>query len=541
MANTLFTNGQVITMEREGLVYPACAVRDNRICGVGEPGFMKELLGQTYEEVDLQGGVLLPGFVDCHFHLILACYFKMNLDLIGMGIGSVDELLALFRDKASSTLSGKWMMGLRLDETRFSEKRFPTLAELDDATPDHPVLIMRYDGHSGIANSNALKLAGIDRNTRDPAGGEIGRADGELTGVLKEKAMVEVFNVIPIPEAEDLLNGRDQVRDGLLAQGITGYHNIMLTSEDGPSGALGPYEVPLFKMFEEGLPFRHYPLIAANSAGDAIQILEKEFNAKKLDGVWHGGGLKLFADGTFGSRTAVLFEDYADAAGERGFMVCEMDWLKKTIFEAHKEGLTVAVHTIGDSAVDQVARILLDAQQLVGQKQLRHRIEHCSMVRPETVKLLKNAGVICSMQPSFIVSEGSWIRDRVGDRVNTVYPMKTILEEAIPLCGGSDAPVEISEPLAGMWGAVVREGFTTDQALTPYEAVSLYTSQAAYASRQENTHGTITPGKAADLVVLDKNPMAVSSEEIRDIKVKMTMIDGQPIYQTLKSSTGGVR
>lgn len=528
MNNRLFTNGQVITMEQEGVVYPACAVKDNRICGVGETDLMKELLGQQYEEIDLQGGVLLPGFVDCHFHLIMACYFKMNIDLMGLGVNSVDILLDLFRERATVTPAGKWIMGLRLNETGFAEKRFPTLAELDAATPDHPVLIMRYDGHSGIANSAALKLAGIDLNTENPAGGEICRKNGHLTGVLKEKAMVDVFNVIPIPEAEELLNGRDQIRESLLQQGITGYHNIMLTSADGPSGALGPYEIPLFKLFEQGLPFRHYPLVAANSVDETIEILAREFGVKQVDGLWQGGGMKLFSDGTFGSRTAVLFEDYADAPGQKGFMVCDMDHIRETIFEAHEKGLRVAVHTIGDRAVDQVARILMDVQQQVGWKPLRHRIEHCSMVQPQTVPLLKNAGLICSMQPSFIVSEGSWIRDRVGDRVDRVYPMRTLLDEAIPTCGGSDAPVEISEPLVGMWGLVVREGFTVDQALTPYEAVSQYTSQAAWASGHENSHGTITPGKLADLVVLDRNPMAVPSEEIRDIRVRLTMIDGKP-------------
>jgi len=526
MDNVLFVNGQVITMEREGLTYPACAVKGNRICGVGEPAFLKGLLGQEYREIDLKGGVLLPGFVDCHFHLVLACYFKMNLDLIGLGVDSVEALLSLFRERVKSEPPGKWVMGLRMNEMLFREKRFPSLAELDKVAPDNPVLIMRYDGHSGLANSKALQAAGIDRNTPDPGGGKIGRIDGQLTGILKEKAMVNALNVIPMPEVEELLKGRDLVKASLLSQGITGCHNILLTSEDGPSGAIGPYEIPLYKMFEEGLPFRHYPLIGAASVGDAIQILENEFQAKKIDGVWQGGGLKLFSDGTFGSRTALLNEDYDDAAGERGFLVCEMGTLRKTIFEAHREGLRVAVHTIGDKAVDQVAEIFLDAEQQIGSKQLRHRIEHCSMVTPETVKVLKNAGVICSMQPSFIVSEGSWIRERVGDRVGTVYPLKTLLEQAIPLCGGSDGPVEVAEPLAGIGGAVTREGFTSDEALTPFEALSLYTSQAAYASCQEHDRGTITPGKLADLVVLDRNPLEVPPEDIQKIRVTHTMIDG---------------
>jgi len=531
MSGLLFTNGSVVSMERETLEYQACAVRNGLICGVGDTELMREILGPGHQEYDLQGGALLPGFVDCHFHLIMACYFKMNLDLMGMGVRSVDELLGLLRERASSLQAGKWILGLRLNESTFREKRFPTLAELDAALPDHPVLIMRYDSHSGIANSQALKLAGIDRNTTDPPGGEICRADGALTGVLKEKAMVNLFSVIPVPEADELLRGRDLVRDSLLRQGVTGYHNILLTSEDGPSGALGPYEIPLFKLFEEGLPFRHYPLVAADTVGSTIDILAREFGARQVDGIWQGGGMKLFADGTFGSRTAVLMDDYADAPGERGFMVNDMEWLRKTVFEAQAAGLRVAVHTIGDGAMHQVARLLMDAQLEAGFRQLRHRIEHCGMVQPRTIALLKNAGVICSMQPSFIVSEGTWIRDRVGERVNRVYPMRSLLDEAIPMCGGSDAPVESVNPLEGIWACVVREGFTPDQSLTPFEAVSLYTSHAAFASGVECSRGTITPGKAADLVVLDRHPMTSAYDDIRSIRVQATVIDGR-VYET---------
>lgn len=533
MQPILFTNGRVIPMEREDLSYPACAVRDSRICGVGSREFLKEMLGGACEEIDMQGGALLPGFVDCHFHLVLACYFKMNLDLMGLGVQSIEELLTLLADHAASGPPGKWILGLRFNEMQLREKRFPSLSELDTATPDHPLLIMRYDAHSGIANSRALELAGIRRDTANPVGGVIERSDGELTGILKEKAMVTVFDVIPVPEVDELLAGRDRVRESLLSQGITGYHNIMLTNEDGPSGKLGPFEIPLFKMFEDGLPFRHYPLVAAASVSETVATLQKAFTVTQTDGCWQKGAMKLFADGTFGSRTALLHNDYTDAAGVRGMTVCDMNRLRETIFEAHREGLRVAVHTIGDSAVDQVAGFFLDASQQFGFKPLRHRIEHCSMIRPQTLAVLKNAGVLCSMQPSFIVSEGSWIRDRVGDRVSTVYPLKSLVRQGIPACAGSDAPVELAEPLAGIGATITREGFTSDEALTAFEALSLYTSRAAYASFDENERGTVTPGKAADLVLLDQNPLAVAPGDIKDIRTRLTMIDGVIHFQDL--------
>ncbi len=531
MNRYLFINGQVITMEGEGLVYPACAVVGNKILGVGEVDDVKRLITDDYEEIDMKGGVLLPGFIDCHLHFVLASYFKMNLDLLGMGVSSLGQLLSIVKEKVDSYSSGKWILGLRMKEEDFLEKRLPLLEELDEIAPDHPVLLMRYDGHSGIANSLALKAAGINQDSPNPPGGEIGKKDGKLTGVLKERAMADVLNILPIPETEEFMEGCRRMKEALLSEGVVGFHNVLLTSGEGPSGALGAYEIPLLKMFEATLPFRHYPLISASSIEEAVRILETDFKAKKIDGIWQGGALKLFADGTFGSRTAYFYEEYCDLPGETGFLVCELDALKDTIFKAHEEGLRVAVHAIGDRAVDDIARIFLEAVQKYGHKPLNHRIEHCSMIQPDTIDVIKKAGVMCSVQPSFIVSEGSWIRDRVGDRVSNVYPMRTLLDQKIPLCGGSDAPIEVPEPLKGIWGAVVRDGFTEDQALTPYEALSLYTSRAAAASFEEEARGTITPGKLADLVILEKNPLTVPAAEIQEIKVQVTMIDGNIHYQ----------
>lgn len=531
MNGYLFKNGQVITMEREGLTYPACAVVEGNILAVGELDYLKTLTGGKLEEIDMQGGVLLPGFVDCHLHYVPACFFKMNLDLIGLGVSSIKQLLSVLKAKVDETAAGKWIMGLRLQEDNFEEKRYPSLQELDHIAPNNPLLIMRYDGHAAVANSLALKEAGIDDHTQSPKGGEIERADGQLTGVLKEKAMGKVMKVMPVPETEDFLQGNRLMKDALLSQGIVGFHNVMMTREGDLSGALGSYEVPLYKLFEPEIPFHQYPLISAPSVKRTTELLEKEFGGRKIDGIWQGGAWKLFADGTFGSRTAYFNEEYNDLPGETGYLVVELDDLRDQIFEAQDEGLRVAIHCIGDRAVHEIARIFLDAVLKFGHKPLYHRIEHCSMIQPETVKIIKNAGIVCSMQPSFIVSEGSWIKDRVGDRVGKVYPMRTLLDQGIELCGGSDMPVEVSEPLKGIWGAVVREGFTADQALTPFEAISLYTSFAAAASFETQTKGTITPGKLANLVLLEKNPLSIPPNEIQDIEVQMTMIDGQIHFQ----------
>jgi len=211
-------------------------------------------------------------------------------------------------------------------------------------------------------------------------------------------------------------------------------------------------------------------------------------------------------------------------------MVNKIEVLRDIIFGAEKEGLQVAIHAIGDLAVTELVKVFLEAKSKYGDKGLRHRIEHAGMINPKDYIGIKEAGLICSVQPSFIVSEGSWIRSRIGARIKDVYPLRSIIDGDIPICGGSDTPVEEPDVLSGVWGMVKREGFTKDQTLTPFEALSLYTSRAAYASFDEDTRGTISVGKLADLTLLDNNPLNVSTDEIRNIRVLKTIIGGEVVW-----------
>ena len=525
----LFLNGTVLTMENPAATHTACAVNEGRIVGVGPEKDMRSLLGDGAEEIDLGGGVLLPGFTDCHIHFVLSAYFKMNLDLIQ--VTSVGHLLSTIRDAARDTPPGKWVLGLRFREDDYPENRPPTLDEIDSASPDHPVLLIRYDGHSAVANSRALALAGITRDTPNPEGGVIERTDGRPTGVLREMAVKSVFSALPTPEPEEFKTGLDMMIQRMLSCGIVGMNNVLMTSEGGLSGALGPFEVPIFKMFEADIPLRHYPLVAADSVDDAVRILCDDFGAVERSGRLRGGALKLFADGTFGSRTAYFSEDYADAPGERGFMVNRIEDLRDTIFTAHERGLQTVTHTIGDLAVSDLAGVYAQAVERFGKRGLRHRLEHVGLVPPAAVETMKSAGLIASMQPNFIVSEGSWMHTRVGRRLDRVYPMRSLLDAGVPLCAGSDSPIEDPHVMSGVWGVAARNGFTPDQALTPYEALDLYTRGASYACFSEDVAGTITPGKNADLVVLKQNPLAVDTDQIRDIEVGMTMIGGKVYYE----------
>ena len=206
MGDYLFTNGAVISMEGPGVSYPACAVRDGRILSVGEPDDLMNLLAAGYTEIDLSGGALIPGLADCHLHFVLSAYFRMNMDLAG--VKSISELQGILKNKAAQTPAGSWLMGLRFQEDDYAEGRMPTVEDLDSAAPEHPVVLIRYDGHTALVNTLALKAAGITETTPDPAGGVIGREGGRLTGLLQEKAMELIMEAVPIPEAETFMEGQ---------------------------------------------------------------------------------------------------------------------------------------------------------------------------------------------------------------------------------------------------------------------------------------------------------------------------------------------
>jgi predicted amidohydrolase YtcJ len=529
MKKCLFTNGTVLTMEGESVQYEACAVSGNTILGVGTAAAMKELAGPSCEEVDLSGGVLIPGFTDCHLHLVLSAFFKMNIDLAE--VASIGDLLAIIRARAAAIAPGTWILGLRFREDNFPDKRIPSLKELDGAAPDNPILLVRYDGHTGLVNSAALTAADITGDTPDPAGGVIVREGGKPTGVLKELAIDLALAALPAPDVEEFRKGFYLFMDDLLKSGIVHVHSVLQTGQNGPAGSLGPFEIPLLKLFQKEIHQSVYPLVAATTVEEAVKTLVEHFGAEKRGGAWRGGALKIFVDGTFGSRTARFSEDYSDLPGERGMMVIESGALRDTIFAAQKEGLQVAAHIIGDEAVTETVRIFAEARRSVGGPDLRHRIEHCGMIKASDFPAIKGAGIILSFQPSFIVSEGSWIESRVGRaRLTDVYAIRRAIETGIPVCGGSDSPIESPAVLAGVWGAVVRKGFTPDQSISPYDALSLYTSRAGYASFEEETRGTITKGRRADLVVLEHDPRAVNPNEIKDIKVRLTMVGGEVKY-----------
>lgn len=522
-------NAHVLTLNPEQPRAEAVLIDGTRIAAVGDESSLARQCGGRCETIDLGGKTLLPGFTDCHMHPILLAYFRMNLDL--NNLRSMNELFEFLRQKAAEIPPEQWLVGLQFNEEGMQEQRLPTLAELDREAPSHPLLVLRYCGHLAVANSRALALAGISADTPNPHGGEIERdAAGKLTGVVRETAVSLLTDQIPPPEWDSFAQAAEQTFAHLAANGITGIHGILQTSENGPSGKLGYLEISAIKALREKIPQRMYLMIMTTEASDIEELRATELHDTSPDSMCKVGAWKIICDGSLGGHSAVMYEPYSDAPGMSGILVWSESELEKMIREAHSRGMQLAIHCIGDRMSDIVLGLLEKAVAAYPRTDHRHRIEHASVIQPELIRRARNLGVIMSVQPPFIYSEHTWVAKRLGERTKHVYPFQSLLEEGLTVCAGSDAPIESADPILSIYSAVNRLGLTPEEAISVEDAIKMHTINAARAAFEEDIKGTVEAGKLADLVVLSQNPLAMPPERLRDLTVEMTMVGGKVIF-----------
>ncbi len=522
-------NANVITLNPAQPTARAVLIDGTRIKAVGSEADVRARAAGHCETIDLGGETLLPGFVDCHMHPILLAYFSMNLDLNGMH--SMGELFQCMRKKASETPPEQWLLGLRFNEEGISEQRLPILPELDREAPNHPLLILRYCGHLAVANSKALALAGISAGTANPHGGEIERdAAGNLTGVLRETAIALVTDQIAPPDWDVFMAGAEQTFAQLAANGLTGIHGVLQTSDHGPSGKLGYLEVSAMQALRERIPQRMYLMIMATEAADIENLRATELHDLGPDSKCKVGAWKIICDGSLGGHSAVMYEPYSDAPDMSGILVWSEDELEKMIRDAHSHGIQLAIHCIGDRMIHIVLDIMERTLAEMPRSDHRHRIEHASVIPPELMQRSHKLGMIMSVQPPFIFSEHSWVGKRLGKRTRYVYPLHSLLREGLTVCAGSDAPIEQPDPILSIYSSVNRLGLTPEEAVSVEEAIKMHTVYAARAAFAEDVQGTIEAGKLADLVVLSDNPLTMPPAQLRDLKVEMTMVGGKVIF-----------
>jgi predicted amidohydrolase YtcJ len=527
-ADTVILNATVRTMDDALPKAEAVAIRGNQIVAVGSTEKIRALAGKGTRVIDAGGKLVLPGFNDSHAHFLMGGFSLSNVDL--RDAKSPEEMAKRLADYAKKIPKGQWILGGDWDHEKWPGTPLPTRQMIDAATPDNPVFVSRLDGHMELANTLAIKLSGVTRDTKDPDGGLIVRdANGEPTGIFKDSAE----DLIKVPErsAAEKLQAARAATDYAASLGVTSLTD-MSAGDD-----VGIYQ----RMMEQGeLKTRIY---AIRSIVTEDVFLKAGIHQAFGNGMLRIGGLKGFADGSLGSTTAKFFEPYADSPNTRGLWFDQMlpdGIMLKRVLAADKAGLQVMIHAIGDEANAKILDIYKEVAEKNGDRDRRYKIEHAQHLRAIDIPRFGKQRVIASMQPFHCIDDGRWAEKRLGkERCKGTYAFRTLLDSGAVLAFGTDWTVAPLNPLISVYAAVTRRtldgknpnGWFPDQKLSVEEAVRAYTVGSAYAEFQDKVKGTISPGKFADLVLLDKNIFDIDPVEIENAHVVLTMVDGRVVYE----------
>ncbi|MGA2586946.1 MAG: amidohydrolase [Candidatus Aminicenantales bacterium] len=530
MADKILVNGKIWTVDPGRPWAEAVAVRDHKILAVGTTFDIRKTAGRTTEIIDLKNAFVLPGFIDSHVHFINGGRSLTSVQL--REARSKEEFVQRIAAKARDLPKGEWILNGEWDHTQFDPVELPRREWIDAVTPDHPVCVNRLDGHMILANSLALKLGGVTKNTPVPAGGEIVKdsATGEPTGILKDAAMDLVFRRMPDPTPAQTMRAAEAAMAYAAERGVTSVHDV--------SGEAG------FDVYQELLKNRKLTTRISFyvPVTEVDLVLRMKLRTSFGNDMLAFAGLKGFSDGSLGSATAYFFEPYADDPKARGLLNEQMfpeGLMEKRVLAADRGGLQIAIHAIGDRANAIVLDIFEKAERENGDRDRRFRIEHAQHLRPADIVRFGKLKVIASVQPYHLIDDGRWAEKKIGpERAKTTYPFKSLLDNGVTLVCGSDWPVAPMDPIMGLYAAVTRRtldeknpgGWIPEQKITLGEAIKGFTINGAFAQFAEKIKGSIEPGKLADFVVLDRNLFAVKPEEIRDARVVMTIVNGEIVY-----------
>lgn len=522
----LIGNARIYTLDHDLPHAEAMTVRDGRIVAVGRAEEVEQIGG--LRQIDAEGHAIIPGLVDAHIHLLS---YARSLDKVKLeGVGSRKEALAAVAEKAREIPQGRWVLGGGWDNNLWSPNDYPTKHDLDMVAPDNPVYLDRKDLHSCWANSIALQLAGVTRDTPDPSGAAIGRDEaGEPNGMLFESATQLVRRAID----EEPEEATQLLRRGLrtLARlGLTGFHDC-----EGPDAFSALQELDALGE----LPLRAIILLAYDTLDEAIAVgLKTGFGSDRL----RVGPVKIFSDGSLGSMTAEMLQPYEGHPERLGIGTIGQDEMEKVIMRAAASGIPSAVHAIGDAANRRVLDAFQKAREVEKPRMegaLVHRIEHAQLLHPDDISRFAALGVVASMQPIHATSD-MLVADRLwGERARYSYAWRSLLESGALLAFGSDAPVETPNPFAGIHAAVTRQdaqsnpegGWHPQERLTVEEAVRAYTEGAARSAPYlPGVTGTLSPGAAADFLLLDRDIFEIEPSQIRVAKPLATIVGGRPVY-----------
>ncbi len=529
--NKIIFGGPIITINQNQPLVDAVGMRGEKIVSVGSLEDVKQAMGEKCTVIDLKGNTLLPGFTDCHMHPMGFINHLLNPDLTD--VKSLIELQSQLKDESKRRNEDEFIIAYNFSEEKFDNAILPTRWDIDKSCPNHPVFILRYDGHIGIANTKALKIAKLDEETIVPEGGEIRKdKNGKLTGVISEKALNLIFSSISIPDDKLIKAAAIKASKYLAQRGLTSIHGVINADNRFKEDNRKTDEFSLYQSIQNNLWQDCYTFIETEYPDRFIELSNFFVQKGKSDDELKIGGLKLYLDGSFGAKTACMFEPFTDAPEECGFCVIEEEDIYEKMKVAHNNSSQIIIHAIGDKAnriaVDLYKKLLTEFPR----NDHRHRIEHASMLTSDVIRDMATYGIIASCQPPFITSEYNWIAKRIGEeRCKYTYPMKSIVHAGVVLASGSDCPVEDPNPILGLHALVTRNSFVPEECLSIEEALKSYTINAAYAAFEETIKGTIEVGKYADLVILDKNPLNTPEDKIQEIRVMETIIRGKKVFK----------
>ncbi len=527
-ADLVIENANIRTMDTKRTVARSLAVLNGKIIAVGSDADTKSLVGPKTRVIDARGKLVLPGFNDAHVHFMETGSQLSSVDL--RSAKTPEEFVRRIKEFAAKLPKGRWILGGKWDHENWTPSNLPTAALIDAVTPDNPVFIDRLDGHMALANSLAMKLAGVTKGTKDVEGGLIVRdAAANPTGVFKDAAMSYFNRAIPAPSLEERLEAAQAATDHAASLGVTSVQDMSAGTD------VGVYQ----ELLRQGkLKTRVY---ACSNLSDYKRWANAGVRAAFGSSMLRVGCLKGYADGSLGSTTAWFFEPYLDDPKTSGLASDEITQTPDLVAGADKAGLQIKIHAIGDRANAEILDIYARTATANGAHDRRFCIEHAQHLRSQDIPRFGSQKVVASMQPFHIIDDGRWAWKRLDEkRIKGTYAFRTLLDSGAVLAFGSDSPVAPLNPLFGVYAAVTRRtlddknpnGWIPEQKISVDETVRAFTYGSAYGEFQDEIKGTLEMGKVADFVILADDIFTIDPVKIRDVYVRTTVVDGRVVFES---------
>ena len=538
-ADLVVQHAHLITMDSSRRTASAMAVRNGTIIAVGSDPEISPCIDARTKVLDLAGRTVLPGLIDVHTHAILWAegVLRNEIDLTYPAVKSIPNVIAAVEKRVASATPGVWITGTGWDDAKLAERRYITRQDLDAISPNNPVYLEHITGHLGVANSVALKLTGISPDSPNPRGGVIEHDDkGELTGIVKDNAMRLVGEKIPGDLPELFVKAAELASNSAAEVGLTTIHDIW----DG----VRPFsqEIRGYQQLHQRGDLKIRVLMAPGVAtlSDAEELARMGVHTGFGDDHLKFGAVKMFSDGGMGARTAAIYPPAPVGQPESnlGLLIWKPEDLQKAQYILASAGWQLSTHAIGDRAIDEVLDGYATTVKKLNLQDPRFRIIHCGISTPKILQRLQEQHIVVDADPAFVYWIGSYFERYGPDRARWAYPTKSYFDHGVVAGAGSDTPVTPISPWWGLWAAVVRQEVNSGKVLAPEErvtvmqALEMYTRNGAFAGFEEKQKGSLEVGKFADFIVIDRDVLAVPTDELKQVRVLRTFVDGQSVYES---------